>query len=265
MRRPMVVANWKMYTRASDAYILATTIRNMLADVDGIETVICPPFVWLSEISEILKRDGKVNVGAQNMFYENEGPYTGEISPQMIGDIAKYVIVGHSERREYFHEHDLEINEKVLAALKHGLSPIVCVGERKKNDSPDLAAEQLREALTHVPKNRYKDIVVCYEPNWAISKGRANSEAAPVDRALRVIAKIREIVLRDSPILYGGSIDIDSVLDFAKRPEIDGVLVGSASLRASIFVEICKIWADAKNFKNDVNLKNLSETDSESG
>ena len=255
MRRPMVVANWKMYTRASDAYILATTIRNMLADVDGVETVICPPAVWLSEISEIVKRDGKVNVGAQNMFYENEGPYTGEISPQMICDIAKYVIVGHSERREHFGEHDLEVNEKVLAALKHGLSPIICVGERKKSDSPDHAIKQLKEALTHVPKNRYKDVVICYEPSWAISKGKANSEAAPVDRALRAIAKIREIVLRESPILYGGSVDVDSVLDFAKRPEIDGVLIGSASLRASIFVEICKRWADAKNFKNDIVLE----------
>lgn len=252
MRRPMVVANWKMYTRASDAYILATTIRNMLSDVDGIEAVICPPLVWLSEISEIVKRDGKVNVGAQNMFYEDEGPYTGEVSPQMVCDIAKYVIVGHSERREHFGEHDLEINEKVLAALKHGLSPIICVGERKKSDSPDHAIEQLKEALEHVPKNRYRDIVVCYEPSWAISKGRINTETAPVDRALRVIAKIREIVLRDCPILYGGSIDGDSVLDFARRPEIDGVLVGSASLRASCFLDICKKWADAKNFKNDL-------------
>ncbi len=255
MRRPMVVANWKMYTRASDAYILATTIRNMLADVDGIETVICPPFVWLSEISEIVKRDGKVNVGAQNMFYENEGPYTGEVSPLMLCDIAKYVLVGHSERREHFGEHDLEVNEKVLAALKHGLSPIICVGERRKNDSADMAIKQLKESLTHVPKNRYKDIVVCYEPNWAISKGKANSEAAPVDRALRTIGKIREIVLRDCPILYGGSVDQKSVLDFAKRPEIDGVLVGSASLRASVFIDICKTWADAKSFKNDIQLE----------
>jgi len=244
----MVVANWKMYTRASDAYILATSIRNSVASLDGVEVVVCPPVIWLSELSEILKRDGKVNLGAQNMFYEDEGPYTGEISPIMIRDVCKYVIVGHSERRAHFGETDFDVNEKVLAALKHGLSPIICVGEKTKSAPLSDAADQLEEALTHVPKNKYKDIVVAYEPVWAIG----NHNAAPVEHAEKAVAKLREVIFRESPILYGGSIDHEKILNFAKSPLIDGVLVGSASLRASVFVEICRIWAANKSFKGDV-------------
>lgn len=251
MRRPMVVANWKMYTRASDAYILATTIRNAVAMIDGVEVVVCPPAIWLSELSEILKRDGKVNLGAQNMFYEDEGPYTGEISPLMIRDVAKYVIVGHSERREHFAETDFDVNEKVLAALKNDLSPIICVGEKTKSSPLSNAADQLEEALMHVPKNKYKDIVVAYEPVWAIG----NHDTASVEHAERAVLKLREVIFRESPILYGGSIDQEKILNFAKSPLIDGVLVGSASLRASVFVQLCKIWADAKCFKGEVNIE----------
>ena len=250
MRRPMVVANWKMYTRASDAYILATTIRNMVHSIEGVEIVICPPFVWLSEISEIVKRDGKVNVGAQNMFYEDEGPFTGEVSPQMIRDIAKYVIVGHSERRIYFHENDIEVNEKAIAALKFGLSPIICVGEKTKSSSIKDAVIQLEEALRHIKKSDYENIVVAYEPVWAIGTG----VAAPVEHSVRAITALREVIGRDSPILYGGSINDSEVDKIAGSPAIDGVLVGGASLRASSFIEICKKWSLAKSFKGDVNL-----------
>lgn len=250
MRRPMVVANWKMYTRASDAYILATTIKNGVANIEGAEIVICPPFLWLSEISDLVKKDGKVNVGAQNMFYEPDGPYTGEISPLMIRDVAKYVIVGHSERRFYFHESDLDVNEKVLAALKFGLSPIICVGEKTKSASMRDAYDQLEEALQHVPKGSYKDIVVAYEPVWAIG----TEHTAPLEHSVKAIAMLREIIGRDSSILYGGSINDTEVEKFAKSHAIDGVLVGGASLRAATFIEICKKWAEAKSFKNDVTI-----------
>lgn len=248
MRRPMVVANWKMNTRASDAYILATTIRNAVAAVEGIEVVICPPAIWLSEVSEIVKKDGKVNVGAQNMFYEAEGAFTGEISPTMIVDIAKYVILGHSERRNYFHENDIIINEKVIAALKYGLVPIICVGEKSQKAPIADAVAQLEDALTHIPKNRYKDIVVAYEPVWAIG----GTKVAGIDHIVKGMTKLREIIGRDSSILYGGSVNIDQIGDLAKRPEIDGVLVGSASIRASNFLTICNTWAKAKSFKGEV-------------
>lgn len=245
MRRPMIVANWKMNTRASDAYILATTIRNMVANIEGVEVVICPPYVWLSEIADIVKRDGKVNVGAQNMFYEDNGPYTGEVSPIMIRDIAKYVIVGHSERRFHFHESDLLVNEKVAAALKHNLSPIICVGEKTKGVPLQEITDQLEKALEHIPKNQYKDIVVAYEPVWAIG----GNNTAPIEHCLKAIALLREIVDRETPILYGGSIKTENIIDFAKAPQIDGLLVGAASLNGNEFINICKIWAENKSFK----------------
>lgn len=248
MRRPMVVANWKMNTRASDAYILATTVRNAVAPIEGIEVVICPPSIWLSEVADIVKKDGKVNVGAQNMFYEAEGAFTGEISPLMILDIAKYVILGHSERRNYFHENDIIINEKVQAAIKYGLSPIICVGEEHAYDPLSDAPKQLVEALNHVPKNRYKDIVVAYEPKWAIS-GFGGKKTASIDHILKEFTRLREVVGRDTPILYGGSVDESQISSLAARPEIDGVLVGSASIRASAFLKICHTWAEAKSFK----------------
>lgn len=252
MRRPMVVGNWKMYTEAADAHILATTIRNYVANIHGIEVVLCPPAVWLSEILSIVGRGGKIELGAQNMFYEPEGAYTGEISPLMIKDMAKYVIVGHSERREHFGETDLDVNEKVIAALKAGLHPIVCVGEKKKSVRyPIGVTNQLKQALSHVPKKHYGDIVVAYEPVWAIGTG----ENADPDYVVKVITSLREIVLRDCPILYGGSVNSKNVGGFGKRPEIDGVLVGGASLRAADFVKICSIWADNKNFKNDVEME----------
>jgi len=242
----MVVGNWKMYTQASDAAILATTIRNYVANIHGIEVVLCPPAVWLSEILSIVGKRGKIELGAQNMFYEPEGAYTGEISPLMVKDLAKYVIVGHSERREYFGETNLEVNEKVIAALKAGLSPIICVGEKKKSVKyPSSVVKQLTEALAHVPKKNYKDIVVAYEPIWAIGTG----ENADPEYAARVITVIREIVLRDCPILYGGSVNSKNAAGFAKRPEIDGLLVGGASLRGAEFVKICSTWADSKSLK----------------
>lgn len=255
MRRPMVVANWKMYTNAADANILATTVRNYAASIEGIEVVLCPPFVWLSELSKILGSNGRVGLGAQNIFFETEGAYTGEISALMVRDLAKYVIVGHSERREHFGETDLEINDKAIAALRAGLSPIICVGEKKKSTGyPTGVVNQLKEALSHIPKKNYKDIVVAYEPVWAISTIQDRNRNADVEYVVKVITALREVVLRDCPILYGGSVNSKNAREYAVRPEIDGVLVGSASLRAADFIKVCSTWSDNKNFKNDVSL-----------
>lgn len=250
MRRPMVVANWKMYTSVADAAILATTVRNNVAKIDKIEVVLCPPSIWLTEVSSIIGKGGKVHLGAQNIFYESEGAYTGEISPLMVKDVADYVIVGHSERREHFGETDLEVNEKVIAALRAGLSPIICVGEKKKSTKyPKVPVDQLKEALSHVPKKYYKQIIVAYEPLWAISTPGDRDRSADVEYVVRVVSSLRELVLRDSPILYGGSVNSKNAKIYGTRPEIDGVLVGAAGLRAADFVKVCSIWSEAKNFK----------------
>ena len=249
MRRPMVVGNWKMYTNCADAHILATTIRNYVANIGGIEVVLCPPTIWLSEVAGIVGRGGRVELGAQNMFYEHEGAYTGEISPLMVRDLAKYVIVGHSERREHFGETDPDVNEKVIAALRAGLFPIICVGEKTKSIKfPEMVVNQLKSALMHVPRKFFSQIVVAYEPVWAIGTGKV----AEPEYVAKVVSALRELVLRDSPILYGGSVDSKSALVFGDRPEIDGLLVGGASIRANEFIKICQNWSEKKSFKGEI-------------
>jgi triosephosphate isomerase len=246
----MIVANWKMYTSLADASILATTVRNYVAGLSKVEVVLCPPAIWLTELAAIAGRGGKIKLGAQNIFYEGEGAFTGEISPIMVKDVADYVIVGHSERREHFGETDLEVNEKVIAALRAGLSPIICVGEKKKSaEYPHEPVDQLKEALSHVPKKYYKQIVVAYEPIWAISTKENRNRNADVLHVVKVAQALRELVLRDSPILYGGSVNSANAKEYAIRPEIDGALVGAASLRAAEFIKVCGIWAECKNFK----------------
>lgn len=247
MKRSIIVGNWKMYaTSIADAHILATTIRNNIAHIDSIEAILCPPTLWLTEISHIIGKSTKTLLGAQNMFNEINGAYTGEISPLMLKEIVKYVIIGHSERREYFGETNFDVNEKVISALKAGLTPIICVGEKKRIGTLRQPLFELSEALTHVPKKHYKDIVVAYEPVWAIGTG----ENAEPEYAARVITKLRELVHSETPILYGGSVKSANIKGYAARPEIDGVLVGGASVRGSEFVKICKTWSEMKALKN---------------
>lgn len=243
MKRSLLVGNWKMYaTSVADAHVLATTIRNGVAHFNGIEVVLCPPALWLSDVAHIIGKSTKVSLGSQNMCHEPEGAFTGEISPLMLKEVAKYVIVGHSERREHFGETNLDVNEKVLAALKAGITPIICVGE-KKEGSISGPVKELKEALEHVPKKYLSKIIVAYEPIWAIGTGK-NADS---DYAAKVATKLRELVHLDTPILYGGSVKSTNIADYAKRPELDGVLVGGASVRAAEFVKICKIWGQTKS------------------
>ncbi len=244
MKRSIIVGNWKMYaTSMADAHILATSIRNHATDIADIEIVLAPPAIYLSEIAQIIGRGKKIQLAAQNMFYEPDGAYTGEISPLMVAEIASYVIIGHSERREYFGETNLEVNEKVTAAIKAGIVPIICVGEKTKGETIGQPLKELEEALNHIPKKHYPDIIVAYEPIWAIGTG----ENAEPEYVARVATKLREIVSVHTPILYGGSVKSENVAGYAGRPEIDGVLAGGASVRAAEFVKICKIWSEHKS------------------
>ncbi|MEI6499141.1 MAG: triose-phosphate isomerase [bacterium] len=243
MKKSIVAGNWKMYlTSSADASILTTTLRNNLSKITA-DVIIAPPAIWLSEVASILGKNGKVKVAAQNMFYEAEGAYTGEISPLMVKEMAEYIIIGHSERREFFGENNMDVNEKVIAALKAGLTPIICVGEKKKSVNAAQPIKELKEALMHIPKKRFKDVVVAYEPVWAIGTG----ESADPIYATKVITQLRQYASMETPILYGGSVNAQSVKGFAERPEIDGVLVGGASVKAKEFVKICQIWDEMKS------------------
>jgi len=247
MKRNLIIGNWKMYaTSIADAHVLATAVRNGVATIPGIEVVLCPPAIWLPEVANIVGKSTKVALGAQNMHFEVEGAFTGEISPGMVREMAKYCIIGHSERRQYFGETDIEVNEKVLAALKHKITPIICVGEQKKKANPDQPVRELKEALQHVPKKYCKEIIVAYEPVWAIGTG----ENAEPEYVARVVTKLRELVHTYTPILYGGSVKSANIKGYAARPEIDGVLVGGASVRASEFMKICEEWSLTKNLRN---------------
>ncbi len=241
--RSLVVGNWKMYaTSVADAHVLATSFRNYVSHFENTDIVMCPPFVWLTEVRQIISKDARISLGAQNIFFEKSGAYTGEISPVMIKEIVDYVIVGHSERREYFGETNLDVNEKVIAALKAGLKPIICVGEKKRSKTTAQPVRELNEALDGVPKKYLKDIVIAYEPVWAIGTG----ENAEPEYVAKVLTRLKEIVHRETVMLYGGSVKSKNIKEYAIRPEINGVLVGGASVRVAEFEKICRAFEESK-------------------
>lgn len=247
MKRSLIIGNWKMYADSvADAHILSTTIRNNVGNLSHIEIVLCPPAIWLPEVKPIIGRNAKLSLGIQNLYFEPTGGYTGEISPLMAKEFVDYAIVGHSERREYFCETNLDVNEKVASCLKAGIKPIVCVGEKKKGTAMTQPVNELKEAIEGLPRKYFKEIVVAYEPIWAVTTA-ASSNNADASYIVKVINKLREIVDRDTPILYGGSVRSSNVKEYAERPEIDGVLVGAASVRAAEFVKVCKIWNETKS------------------
>ena len=240
----VIAANWKMNILPSEAGTLAEGLRSGLRDVQGVEKVVCPPFVSLSVVAERLSGSG-IHVGAQNMHYEDKGAYTGEISASMVKELCEYVILGHSERRQRFGETDEMVAKKVTAAIGVGLKPILCVGEtlaeREEGDATVVVQRQVRAALREVPS--LEGVIVAYEPVWAIGTGVASS---PAD-AQYIMEFIRGLMqedfgrsARDLPILYGGSVDANNVAGFVAQPDIDGALVGSASLDTDGFVELVK-------------------------
>jgi triosephosphate isomerase len=233
-----------MYTSFSDAVVLSTTIRDSVENISGLEIILCPPAVWLTEIAHIINKNiHHLSLGAQNIHYMSEGEFTGEISALMIRDIAKYVIIGHSERRKHFDEDLPIISRKVAAAIDASLSPIVCVGERKQSQgSASEVVKELEEELSDINKEDYKNLIIAYEPIWAIG----SEEPATPEYAAKIITALREVVHFETPILYGGSIDATNVYKFVSRPEIDGVLVGRSGLKAKEFIKICRIVAEYK-------------------
>ncbi len=248
MRILMIAGNWKMYKTEKEAFQLASDLREGLKSVTGVTIVICPPFTALSSVRKAI--DGSsIQLGAQNMHWEEKGAFTGEISPPMLLTAGcKYVILGHSERRGYFSETDELVNSKLKSALKFGLSPIVCVGEkleqREANKTEEIIESQVAGAFKDLDVRQVAKTVVAYEPIWAIGTGKT----ATPQQANEVHLFIREIFSsrfdRESAqsinILYGGSVKPDNSRELLDMPEIDGALVGGASLDAESFEKIVK-------------------------
>jgi triosephosphate isomerase len=251
MRTPFIAGNWKMNTTVFEAENLVYSMLDRLNRIEGVEKVLCPPFVSLVAINMMLQ-GSSIKLGAQNMHFETKGAYTGEVSPLMLKGLCDFVILGHSERRQYFNETDDVVNKKVKAALNYGLKPILCVGERLEENetgkTKEVISRQVTIALGEV--NPTQDIVIAYEPIWAIGTGRAASG----EQAAATIKFIREIltdlwnedVAQDLRILYGGSVTASNIAEFVSQLEVDGALVGGSSLKAQEFLSIVEQTAAIK-------------------
>lgn len=242
----LVAGNWKMNTNLADAVRLSSEVaRAVDGDNDSVTVAICPPFISLEAAAEII-RDTPVRLGAQTMHAEESGAFTGEVSAPMLASVGcHYVILGHSERRQLFGETNEGVNEKIKAALRHGLVPILCVGEtldqREAGDEERVVAEQLRAALDGVEIGEASDLVVAYEPVWAIGTGKTASpeQAQAMHGFIRErLAETAGEVGRGIELLYGGSVKPNNAAELFAQPDIDGGLIGGASLDASSFAAI---------------------------
>ncbi len=251
MRVPVAAGNWKCNTRLDSAVDLAKGLRESIDGVGGVEKVICPPFVYLSEVGGALQ-GSSLRLGSQDVHWEDDVAATGEVGPQMVGELAQYAIIGHSERRHQFGETDEMVSRKVRAALAAGLQPIMCVGElldeREAGKTDEVLVRQTRSGLegADIPDG----FIVAYEPVWAIGTGRA----ATAEIAGEAVAVIRREVAslfgakkaETVRILYGGSVTPDNVAEFVSRDGVDGALVGGASLKVEAFAGIVRETARAK-------------------
>ena len=253
MRRPFIAGNWKMHKTVAEAVDLAMALKAALSDVTTMDLAVCPTATALEAVRHVLTRTN-IGVGAQNMYWEDSGAYTGEISPLMVQELATYVIIGHSERRQYFGETDETVNLKLKSALRHGITPIVCIGESlAQNEAGETVAfvgAQIRGAFAGVALEDAQKVVLAYEPIWAIGTGRT---AMPEDADRTIREAIRDVLcdLYDKRtadtirVQYGGSVKPGNMADFIVMPEIDGALVGGASLKVEDFAGIVKNAAAA--------------------
>jgi len=251
MRMPMIAGNWKMNTTVDEAVQLVKSMLSGLDKTGGVEKMVCPPFVSLAVVRDLLK-GSSVKLGAQNVFYETKGAYTGEVSPLMLAGLCDYVIIGHSERRQYFGETGEFIDKKVKAVIEIDLKPILCIGERLEENEAGKTEEVLTRQLMASCERLYflGGMVIAYEPVWAIGTGRS----ATGEQANMTIGFIRQLVshqhgsdIADNVrILYGGSVTADNIVEIMGQSEIDGALVGGASLKADDFLSIVKQTADIR-------------------
>ncbi len=246
MRRPMIAGNWKMYNDVNEAATLVADIKRALFDVENVDIVVIPPFVDLSDVGEMLI-EGNISLGAQNCFWEAEGAFTGEVSAKMLKSVGcDYVTIGHSERRKYFGETDETVNRRIKAVLDNGLVPIVCVGEtleeREESRTMEVVQAQITGALKGFTEEDIDSMVIAYEPVWAIGTGKTATPAQAQEVHAMIRGLLKEMYsssLSDGKrILYGGSVKPDNVEELMKEKDIDGGLIGGASLKADSFAAL---------------------------
>ncbi|MCM3443403.1 triose-phosphate isomerase [Metabacillus halosaccharovorans] len=246
MRKPIIAGNWKMNKVSSEARSFVEEVKSLVPNAENVDSVVCAPALFLESLVG-LTEGSDLKVGAQNMHFEENGAFTGEISPVALKDLGvSYCVLGHSERREMFAETDETVNKKTLAAFKHGLTPIVCCGEtleeREAGKTNDLVGDQVKKALQGLSEDQVKETVIAYEPIWAIGTGKSSS----AEDANEVCAHIRQVVAEQFSsdvaqavrIQYGGSVKPANIKEYMAQPDIDGALVGGASLEAQSFLQL---------------------------
>jgi triosephosphate isomerase (TIM) len=253
MRKPLVAGNWKMFNSVADTRHLISEMVPGLQPLTAVDRVICPPFTALQAARALLEGTD-IGLGAQNMHWETSGAFTGEVSPPMVAELCSHVILGHSERRQYFGETDETVSRKLQAALAHGIAPIVCVGETlqeyESNRTAQVVGNQLRQGLAGMQPAAAGSLIIAYEPVWAIGTGKASRG----EDANAVVAKVIRPALTELfgegaaqsiRVLYGGSVKADNAWEFFTQPEIDGALVGGASLKVVEFTGIAQAAVDS--------------------
>ena len=247
MRKVLIIANWKMNKLIDESLTFAKQLVKSAKGVNEREIVICPSFTLLASLRDAVK-NSNIKLGAQDMFYEQSGAFTGEISPLMLKELGcEYVLIGHSERRSYFNESNEDVNKKIKSALANGIKPIMCIGERleqrRKDETFDVIEDQLLIGLSGIPKEALKKVVIAYEPVWAIGTGvnATPSQAEEVHTFIRRLFEENFSGIADSiRILYGGSVTPNNSKELLSQRNVDGLLVGGASLDVKKFIEIVK-------------------------
>jgi triosephosphate isomerase (TIM) len=246
MRTPFIAGNWKMYKTVQEAVVFVKELRSAVKDVTDVEIVVAPAFMAVHAVAEAA-RNTNIGVSAQNLYWEREGAFTGEVSPVMIKEAgAEFVIIGHSERRRLFGETDPIVNRKTMAAIAAELTPIVCIGEtleeRERDQTLAVLDRQLKDGLDHVSAEQVAELVIAYEPVWAIGTGRNATAAQAAEAHAHIRQRLRQWFGADAAerchVIYGGSVKPDNIRELIAEPDVDGALVGGASLAVKSFTDI---------------------------
>ena len=246
MRIPFIAGNWKMYRTVHDAVVFVKELKTVVKDAKDVEIVVAPPFTAVHAVAEAA-RNTNIGVAAQDVYWEREGAFTGEVAPAMIKEAgAEYVIIGHSERRRLFGETDAIVNRKVMAALAAALTPIMCIGEtldeRERNETLAVLDRQLKDGLDQLTTDQIAELVIAYEPVWAIGTGRTATTAQAGEAHAHIRTRLKQWFGGDAAerchVIYGGSVKPDNIRELILEPDVDGALVGGASLDVSSFADI---------------------------